>query len=117
MQAARLEVLTRQLVSSSLSDANQIARDETHGEEARPPPGGGKGTLSVVDNRTGKKYTVREVAVVTWLVGINSKSVTTSTKPTSQLRLSAGDLRGRHSKRSGAEANQGRGGWRGSAHL
>lgn len=27
-------------------------------EESRPAPGGGRGTLTVVDNRTGRKYTV-----------------------------------------------------------
>lgn len=55
----RLEVLSRQLTSA-------VERSETAADEQRPLPAGGKGTLTVVDNRTGKKYTVRE-----W--GCNSK--------------------------------------------
>lgn len=31
--------------------------------DVRPAPGGGKGTLTIVDNRTGKKYTVRRQGV------------------------------------------------------
>ena len=57
MQTARLEVLTRQLAASCHLEQSQLVREETSSEE-RPLPGGGRGTLSVVDNRTGKKYTV-----------------------------------------------------------
>ena len=51
--ASRLAVLTRQL-----NDVG-ITAEFTGAVEERPAPGGGRGTLTVVDNRTGKKYTVR----------------------------------------------------------
>lgn len=47
----RLEVLSRQLGAD-------VARNNTAAVEERPAPAGGKGTLTVVDNRTGKKYTL-----------------------------------------------------------
>jgi citrate synthase len=64
MQAAsRLEVLSRQLGSIAIQEqacsSNDVARNSTAAEEeVRPAPGGGRGTLTVVDNRSGKKYTV-----------------------------------------------------------
>jgi hypothetical protein len=42
-------------------EAPCLARQDTAvvaDESVRPAPGGGKGTLTVLDNRTGKKYTV-----------------------------------------------------------
>lgn len=51
MMSSRLDVLSRQMCGMQLSP--------TAGEEEqRPAPAGGRGTLTVVDNRTGKKYTV-----------------------------------------------------------
>ncbi len=56
--ASRLAVLSRQLTGALVEDS--VVRNETAAEEEqRPAPGGGRGTLTVVDNRTGKKYTVR----------------------------------------------------------
>ena len=52
--SSRLAVLARQLTS-----ADELKRNDTLAEETRPAPGGGRGTLTVLDNRTGKKYTVR----------------------------------------------------------
>jgi hypothetical protein len=56
---SRLSVLAGQLDGTAPS----LGRVETRGDEstARPPPAGGRGTLTVLDNRTGKKYTVRPV--------------------------------------------------------
>lgn len=51
--SSRLAVLSRQLGAIEL-----LTREDTAGEEARPAPGGGRGTLTVLDNRTGKKYTI-----------------------------------------------------------
>lgn len=57
LAAGRLAVLSRQLAGMQPEDA--VARNDTSAEEEqRPAPGGGRGTLTVVDNRTGKKYTV-----------------------------------------------------------
>lgn len=56
---SRLSVLSHHLAAED--EAAWIARQDTAAaaEDVRPAPGGGKGTLTVVDNRTGKKYTVR----------------------------------------------------------
>eukprot|EP00798_Chlamydomonas_sp_ICE-L_P027593 gene27593-7229_t len=52
---SRIHVLSRQL----LPVGPQLEREETKASgEVRPAPGGGRGTLSVVDNRTGKNYTL-----------------------------------------------------------
>lgn len=62
MQAAgRLAVLSAHLGVAAAEDAQWgIEQQHTRAEtEQRPVPAGGKGTLSVIDNRTGKKYTVR----------------------------------------------------------
>jgi citrate synthase len=63
--AARLAVLGRHLVSDGEHDGRGLHRVATRGQnsDVRPAPGGGKGTLTVVDNRTGKKYTVRRRGV------------------------------------------------------
>jgi citrate synthase len=56
MAQRRLEVL-----SKHLSAEPSVVRDDTAEEcteELRPAPGGGRGTLTVVDNRTGRKYTL-----------------------------------------------------------
>eukprot|EP00879_Flechtneria_rotunda_P031889 GHRR01034952.1.p1 GENE.GHRR01034952.1~~GHRR01034952.1.p1 ORF type:complete len:104 (-),score=10.46 GHRR01034952.1:476-787(-) len=54
----RLSVLSRHLSSSDI-EASDIQRQHTKAdEEVRPAPGGGHGTLTIIDHRTGKKYTV-----------------------------------------------------------
>ncbi|GFR42004.1 hypothetical protein Agub_g2818 [Astrephomene gubernaculifera] len=55
---SRLAVLSRQMTGTASEDA--VARNNTAQQEVeeRPAPGGGRGTLTVVDNRTGKKYTI-----------------------------------------------------------
>lgn len=74
--ASRLAVLSRQLTAScsvidsgSLHEGAQLCREHcsapnTSLQAERPLPGGGRGTLTVVDNRTGKKYTVRAGGVM-----------------------------------------------------
>jgi len=53
----RLSVLSQHL--SADSESGTLQRQETRADEdVRPAPGGGPGTLTVLDNRTGKKYTV-----------------------------------------------------------
>lgn len=58
---SRIEVLSRQFANMPLDstclDANPASARIVPDEE-RPAPGGGRGTLSVTDNRTGKQYTV-----------------------------------------------------------
>ncbi|GBF91260.1 citrate synthase [Raphidocelis subcapitata] len=55
---SRLSVLSRQL-SALAVDEDQLQRQATKADESvRPAPGGGRGTLTVVDNRSGKKYTI-----------------------------------------------------------
>jgi citrate synthase len=66
MAASRLAVLSRQLSalavedldSSTTSGGIQAQQTKAAESEVRPAPGGGKGTLTVFDNRTGKKYTI-----------------------------------------------------------
>ncbi|KAI8476900.1 MAG: citrate synthase [Monoraphidium minutum] len=51
----RLSVLSNHLTAG----LEQLRLQETKADDAvRPAPGGGRGTLTVVDNRTGKKYTI-----------------------------------------------------------
>jgi hypothetical protein len=61
----RLLVLSKQLSGAPPGKASRLIlqAQPTRGaeDEVRPAPGGGKGTLTVLDNRTGKKYTVRAV--------------------------------------------------------
>ncbi len=54
----RLEILSRHLTACGEREA-PIARNDTDGKESetRPAPGGGRGTLNVLDSRSGKKYT------------------------------------------------------------
>jgi citrate synthase len=66
----RLSVLSQHLAAGSLDQTGSsgLARAETRAvgtgaaaggeDEVRPAPGGGPGTLTVLDNRTGKRYTV-----------------------------------------------------------
>jgi hypothetical protein len=70
----RLAVLSKQLVQGDPAQA-VITRVDTKAEdeESRPAPGGGRGTLTVLDNRSGKKYTVRRAkrascCVLMWIV-------------------------------------------------
>lgn len=65
---ARLSVLSRQLADSSIARQGTKADDES----VRPAPGGGRGTLTVIDNRTGKKYTVR-IFPMEWCTGSGGK--------------------------------------------
>ncbi len=54
--AHRLAILARQVTSAG----PQLERNDTEApEEARPAPGGGRGALTVVDQRTGKQYKAR----------------------------------------------------------
>jgi len=62
---SRLEILSRQLTAAAdsvyLQEPQQLVRSGARANEGayiRPAPGGGKGTLTVVDNRSGKRYTV-----------------------------------------------------------
>jgi hypothetical protein len=58
--SSRISVLARQLGGTSLEEGGDLSRQPTRGnDDVRPAPGGGKGTLTILDNRTGKKYTVR----------------------------------------------------------
>ncbi len=59
--ASRLATLRRQLETSDLSTNESLERQVTKAEveRERPAPGGGPGSLSVVDNRTGKKYELK----------------------------------------------------------
>jgi hypothetical protein len=78
---SRLNILSRHLTSAPASPSTpQLERAGTRAEEVqqRPAPGGGKGTLTVVDNRSGKRYTVswfvfrlafRGAAFHEWLCG------------------------------------------------
>jgi len=52
----RLQVLAQQVLAMQETAATTSAVGD---DSVRPAPGGGKGTLTIVDNRTGKKYTVR----------------------------------------------------------
>jgi citrate synthase len=53
----RLSVLSQHL--SADNEQTTLQRQETRADEdVRPAPGGGPGTLTVLDNRTGKKYTL-----------------------------------------------------------
>lgn len=61
--AQRLAVLSRHLEAVSARSDGELsvisrANTKAEDEEARAAPGGGRGTLTVLDNRTGKKYTV-----------------------------------------------------------
>eukprot|EP00199_Chlamydomonas_sp_CCMP681_P000765 CAMPEP_0119106864 /NCGR_PEP_ID=MMETSP1180-20130426/6568_1 /TAXON_ID=3052 ORGANISM="Chlamydomonas cf sp, Strain CCMP681" /NCGR_SAMPLE_ID=MMETSP1180 /ASSEMBLY_ACC=CAM_ASM_000741 /LENGTH=503 /DNA_ID=CAMNT_0007092261 /DNA_START=121 /DNA_END=1632 /DNA_ORIENTATION=+ len=51
---SRLDVISRQLEQQHLVMVPTSATDD----DVRPAPGGGRGTLTVLDNRTGKRYTI-----------------------------------------------------------
>lgn len=57
---SRLSVLARHLSLSvdAACDKPLVRANTSSSEDVRPAPGGGKGTLTVIDNRTGKKYTL-----------------------------------------------------------
>ncbi|KAK9841538.1 hypothetical protein WJX74_007460 [Apatococcus lobatus] len=61
--ASRIAALRKQLEANDLSpvETEGLDRQDTKAqvERERPAPGGGSGTLSVVDNRTGKKYEIK----------------------------------------------------------
>jgi hypothetical protein len=58
--AARVAVLSKHFSVACEATDSSIEHNETLAKyNSRPAPGGGKGTLTVIDNRTGKKYTVR----------------------------------------------------------
>lgn len=56
--AARLAALQRHLGGVTITEQNTLLTNPTAATQdaVRPAPGGGPGTLTVVDNRTGKKY-------------------------------------------------------------
>jgi len=56
--ASRVESLTRHVVADASGSSLALNPTASNGgvASARPTPGGGPGSLSVVDNRTGKKY-------------------------------------------------------------
>ncbi|KAG1671004.1 hypothetical protein FOA52_014246 [Chlamydomonas sp. UWO 241] len=56
--ASRLSVLSRQVTSGGVVGVERCDTSAEIAEETRPAPGGGRGTLTVLDNRTGKKYTL-----------------------------------------------------------
>lgn len=57
--ATRISVLAKQLGSMSFDEDSDLSRQPTRAnDDVRPAPGGGKGTLTILDNRTGKRYTV-----------------------------------------------------------
>lgn len=56
---SRLSLLANHLVGAEGDAVLDLQRQDTKAdEEVRPAPGGGKGTLTVIDHRTGKKYTI-----------------------------------------------------------
>eukprot|EP00884_Botryococcus_braunii_P005517 jgi/Botrbrau1/14967/Bobra.0018s0069.1 len=55
----RLELLRRHFAASGLEAVNGLVEEHTSAAGARPAPGGGPGTLTILDNRTGKKYDVK----------------------------------------------------------
>jgi citrate synthase len=57
--ASRLQVLAQQLALAPTASEPHQQQQQQQDDSVRPAPGGGKGTLTIVDNRTGKKYTVR----------------------------------------------------------
>lgn len=120
---SRLAVLARQLTS-----ADELKRNDTLAEETRPAPGGGRGTLTVLDNRTGKKYTVRCGAACARMSArriaeLPTRKQTHNRTPTPHNNLphnvlcAAGGVGGRHAQRAGPQGNQGWWGWRWPAHL
>lgn len=60
MATSRLQVLAQQLAMQPTAAASVAPQQQQQQQDdaVRPAPGGGKGTLTIVDNRTGKKYTV-----------------------------------------------------------
>ena len=62
----RLAIISRHLNASPSAGVDSLSRNATSSDDSRPAPGGGRGTLTVLDNRSGKKYTVRRRG---WLAG------------------------------------------------
>ena len=126
--ASRLAVLSRQLAGTRLDDpsaecsGSALSRNPTEGDddESRPAPGGGRGTLTVVDNRTGKKYTVRRVCG--FALRPSPPTYPSSFHPLSPpLPLArphtARNFGRRHAQRTGTQTDQGGRGRRRPAHL
>lgn len=62
---SRLSLLSRHIVGPEEQPGYDLQRQNTKADdEVRPAPGGGKGTLTVIDHRTGKKYTVGNYCTV-----------------------------------------------------
>ncbi len=61
--ASRIAALRKHLQANDLSPVETEGLDrqvtKAQVERERPAPGGGPGSLSVVDNRTGKKYEIK----------------------------------------------------------
>lgn len=72
---------------SADSEAATLQRQETRADEdVRPAPGGGPGTLTVLDNRTGKKYTVRALAAAHCLASVVHVSSSSNSDDTTVFR-------------------------------
>ena len=70
--ASRISVLARQLSGMSFDESSDLSRQLTRAnDDVRPAPGGGKGTLTILDNRTGKKYTVGLICQIMLTEGIS----------------------------------------------
>jgi hypothetical protein len=77
--ASRLQVLAQQLAAAPTSAAE--AHHQQQDDSVRPAPGGGKGTLTIVDNRTGKKYTVRRAGWMDEAPGRGARQTRTRQPP------------------------------------
>lgn len=77
--ADRIAALQRHLQAHSLGADNVFELNETKANKDNPKerlaPGGGPGTLSVVDNRTGKKYEI-EISDHGTIKGTDLKKIT-----------------------------------------
>jgi hypothetical protein len=81
----RLSVLSQHL--SADCEAATLQRQETRADEdVRPAPGGGPGTLTVLDNRTGKKYTVSALAPADCLASVVHVSSSSNSDDTTVFR-------------------------------
>lgn len=88
----RLSVLSQHLAGA---EELQLQRQETRAagdEDVRPAPGGGPGTLTVLDNRTGKKYTVRVAAWAPAASRYGDNSLARSAAAAAKRRRTIGQL-------------------------
>ena len=76
--ANRIAQLQRHLQAHSLEPQGELQLEDTKANsdpKERPAPGGGPGTLSVTDNRTGKKYEI-EISDHGTIKGTDLKKIT-----------------------------------------